>query len=481
MLPRDLGVAGLGAASASPRTKRRVWTAVGLLVALLVVGIALVNPTADVRQLPDGTFVSLAKVTFGKAHRMRLGNRWQDHLGVLLPDALATRLGSHYEKIASTRDRWLFWVSWTRPMNESYHEAALYDDHGCCLGWAGRCNSTMYRGASPWFEGFAFTPAPPSTRTAEVRLFPLQYERDREGRYLKPELARFTVANPAGRSRTERPADSFPVTHRLGEIQFTLLELWTGVSRPSGSIRAPEIYRDEGSKARVAIARGNQPARDWSPLGILEVRDENGNEVEGYYQAWNSSGDSPEYLLQGPPLCSEAVYRVRVGFEQTGGLPNDRVREARLPLPAASGTVLTNLELVFPAWKLQVRGLAGTNSPLPGATDADGNHILRGSTYSHALSVDLTPRAAAHPTNPTTGLVQDGESKVRLIEARDDQGREIGNPRTSRWNSAPTSVHYALEVPPGAKEMVLRFAEVRPVIAEYRVKPRRFKTESSSP
>ncbi|MCX6902783.1 MAG: hypothetical protein NTW03_04775 [Verrucomicrobia bacterium] len=461
------------------RTKLRpwMWAAAGFLPLLIVAAILFAKSTADVRKLSDGTFVSLAKVTVGRAHRMRLDNRWQSHLGALLPDALATKLGGHYERFSTARNRWVFWVSWTRPMDQNYHEAALYDEHGCFLGWTGRCHATSYQGASPWFEGFSFAPAPPNTKTAQIRLFPLQYERDRQGRYLKPELARFTMSNPSYSRRRETVAEAFPITHSLEDINFTVVEVWTGVSRPGSGIRAPEILQDEGSKARVGIARGGQPARHWAPLGILEVLDESGNTVEGYYQAWNSSSDAPEYLLQGPPLCSEAVYRVLVGFEQTGDLPEAQVREFRLPVPPASEALLTNLEAFFPEWRLQLRGVAGTNATLPGATDSDGKHLFRGASYTHAFSVDVDKREPVRPPPASTGRVRYGETRVRLLEVRDDQGREIRNPCTASWDPTPRNRHYALNVPPGAKEMILRFAELRPLMVEYRIQPKRFKAK----
>jgi hypothetical protein len=44
-------------------------------------------------RLPDGSELSLAKVTYGKTHEMVYGNRWRDYLYPVLPVSLRVKLG----------------------------------------------------------------------------------------------------------------------------------------------------------------------------------------------------------------------------------------------------------------------------------------------------------------------------------------------------------------------------------------------------
>jgi hypothetical protein len=461
------------------------WLLLAALGVALGIGLVLRRSAASVRQLPDGTSVTLAKVSFGKRHSMRRDNRWQDRLYPLLPEALARRLGCRYEKFETASDRWLFWAAWTVPFQNNHHVAFLYDEHGCFIGRSGHCSSVDYLGLSPWFEGFGLAPAHPNTRTAELRLFPLDYQRGVDGNYVqpyvRPELARFVVPNPAYRPHQPPAADPLPFTRKMGGLEFTILEFCTGVDRTGHPFRSPRIPEDAGSKARVIITENGQRTKNWVPTGILQVLDGNRTKVEGHYLAWNSSGDPPEYWLQGPPLCSEAIYRMQVGFEQAAGFAENLVCSFQLPVPPGGQLLLTNLEATLHGWHIQIEGVAGTNGTLPGILNREGTHLFRNTHYPYTLGLRLRPpRAPAAHAVPASGPGA-GESEISLVEARDDQGREIGLPRRASWNEAPESVFYGLNVPPGARSMTLRFAFVQPLLVEFNVKPTRFQPKLGAP
>lgn len=71
-----------------------------LVITLLVVVVAFGSVVALMRKqaaqtwrLPDGSELSLAKVTYGKTHEMRSGNGWRDYLYPVLPLKWRAKLG----------------------------------------------------------------------------------------------------------------------------------------------------------------------------------------------------------------------------------------------------------------------------------------------------------------------------------------------------------------------------------------------------
>src|SRR5258708_31807918 len=76
---------------------RRRWVlvvcAAGLLA--LLAGLILLNADSGIRQqkLPDGSVMVLQGVTYGRSHRLGVGNIFQRVGGKVLPDSLCRRLG----------------------------------------------------------------------------------------------------------------------------------------------------------------------------------------------------------------------------------------------------------------------------------------------------------------------------------------------------------------------------------------------------
>jgi hypothetical protein len=130
------------------------------------------KPAAQTWRLPDGSELSLAKVTYGKTHEMRSGNGWRDYLFPVLPASLRAKLGCNGVTLITgdpTVVVW-FWLKNQPPpgillsglpsTTRSYH-LVVVDENGEIGVGSGQFNSTPELELDNW----SF-----STRSKEIKI-----------------------------------------------------------------------------------------------------------------------------------------------------------------------------------------------------------------------------------------------------------------------------------------------------------------------
>src|ERR1043165_7070483 len=121
---------------------------------------------ANSRTLADGSVVRLKEVGFGRQLRIRTGNRWQDHLGMALPEAWADKFGAGQVLFGGSNklNIWLERKNFSKLQPDL--RGVMFDSHGCEFGFYGP--STSLGGEILAFE---FPEYPRREKTMGLRLY----------------------------------------------------------------------------------------------------------------------------------------------------------------------------------------------------------------------------------------------------------------------------------------------------------------------
>src|SRR5262245_20120758 len=114
-----------------PGGKRRFWILTAVCVAVFVALTLLVvfsgEDPVPTQRLADGTVVSIAKVSYGKTHRLVVGNLWQRAAVAVLPESMLRRfkLRSHLLTYTNATDTTVGFVQFHRP-NPGFAPGSYY-------------------------------------------------------------------------------------------------------------------------------------------------------------------------------------------------------------------------------------------------------------------------------------------------------------------------------------------------------------------
>ena len=236
------------------------------LGALLLLGLVFVKtrPTgsAPSTPLPDGSVVTLEKVTFGKNHVYTLEPEWRSALRARLPGFLSKFLGDPKFTARQTfpKDYLVIWLVRRGPPPVDLSSSPFWDhfetvdEHGCRFpiqSW-GNNGGRDFQLTGLYAENF---PRRGPSFTLNVY-----------GAGRAP-LASFQVPNPVAGPFPRWRAEELPITRKSGEFELTLADLKAHRS-PTG-----ECY----AAPRFEVRRNGAPDSEW---GRQEVRysDETGNE-----------------------------------------------------------------------------------------------------------------------------------------------------------------------------------------------------------
>ncbi len=441
-------------------------------------------PSRQTLTLPDGSQVTLLKVTQGTNHVCRYGNRWQDWLHPVLPRKLRTKFPRREMTFTSglgeTTVVWLRHDGATAPSWSSAFFLAAADENGLESALLQSANVTRTLTARPALVGPGQGPVQWTGGSAqisgwELKSFPRRagrfalcvYQRGAAGDVVR--LGEFHVRAPCAASLPSRTADAFPVTRQTNGLEISLTKLETGLTgKETGHGPAGEGAKSF-SRATFIIRENNVPTDKWSLCGIRASNAAGETRAAGSYGSRWERGEH-QVDFEGALWLEEAAWKLEAEFARTGGFPADELWPVGGVSVPKSGEllearVLTNLHHT----ELEFLGVSGPEAKLP--EDYAG----------------IRPHANLHvrTPHPMDGL------RLVLVEVRDDQGRKLAlrgsTSRSSmggRGNTPKEMLHgFAIEIPEDTRSLDLTFAATRVRSVEFLARPVMFeaKPETRNP
>jgi hypothetical protein len=443
------------------------------------------QPKPQTISLPDGSQLTLLKVTHGTNHVCRYGNRWQDLLYPILPQKLRTKFPPRVMTFPSgSGDTVMVWLrhdggatstSWPPPFylaaaDEKGLESGL--QHSASLTrtlntinpattppvGAAPVRVSLVGGSSSQISGWEQREYPRRAARFEIRVY-----QEEAGGKVRP-MGAFAVRNPRPGQVPNWTAETLPATRRTNELEITLTSLQTGLTgNETGQGPAGEGARSF-SRATFQLKENGARTEKWSVCGISasnaagEVRP--GGSYGSHWLRGEHKLDFPSALWP-----EEPAWKLLVDFARTEDFPSDDlwiIKDVKIPLRGElmEARAVTNLHHA----ELEFLGVSGAKAKLP-----DGYAGIRPNGNIHLR----TP-------HPMDGL------RIVLVEARDDQGRKLeakgSTARASmggRGNTPREMQHgFAVEIPRDAKSLDITFAVTRVRRIEFLAKPVMFESKS---
>jgi hypothetical protein len=435
------------------------------------------RPSPQTISLPDGSQLTLLKVTHGTNHVCRYGNRWQDLLHPILPQKLRVKFPPRQMTFTSGGgDTVMVWLrheggtattgGWPPPFF-----LAVADEHGLESRLLQSPNVTRSLNVQ---NPVATTPtgARPvrvqlvgsSTQMSgwELKFFPRRveqfglrvYRHEATGKVVR--VGEFHVRFPRSDNFPIWAAEPLPSTRRTNGLEISLTKLETGLTGKETGHRPAGEDAKSFSRATFTMKENGTPREKWSVCGIGASNAAGEVRPAGSYGSLWQRGEHKVNFEGG--LWLEETWKVNVDFARTGNFPSDElwfIKGVSVPKPGElmEARVVTNLHHA----ELQFLGVSGAKAVLQ--EDYAG----------------IQPHANIHVRmpHPMDGL------RLVLVEVRDDQGRKLATngstARTSmggRGNTPKEMLHgFAVEIPDDAKSLDITLAATRVRSVEFLAKP----------
>lgn len=434
--------------------------------------------------LPDGSQLTLVKVTHGTNHVCRYENRLQDWLQPILPQKLRTKYPPHEVTFTSgSSDTVVVWLRYEGegrmgdPLRRRGLLFAVADENGLESGLFRTANVTrdlpfqnkVHASGTP-VSGPSFTRPTIQIGGWELREFPRRgrrfaiwvYQQEFTEKVLR--IGAFTVRNPRPGNSLTWTAETLPATRRTNQLEISLTKLETGLTgQETGHGPAGEGAKSF-SRATFKLKENGAPTENWSLCGISSSNAAGEFRPGGSYSSrWQRGEHKVDF--EGGLWLEEPAWKINVDFARTGDFPSDElwsIKGVTVPLTGwlMENRIVTN---IFNE-ELEFVGVSGPKTYLP-----EGYTSLQ----PHATILVRT----AHPMHGV---------RIALVEVRDDQGRKLAtkgsSARTSmggRGNTPKEMLHgFAVEIPEDAKSLDITFAVTRVRSVEFLAKPVMFDSKS---
>lgn len=271
---------------------------IAILLAILV-AVFREEPMLSQR-MPDGTVVTIAKVSYGRVHRYRAGRFWERIAARVLPDALKKRLG--------VGDLRAWTIAFTNATDSTVVFIQSYKSNGFHPGPGSfgpflsgivvaddagnefRLSATedAFEGSNMFVDSYQ---VPLVSRAAQKFHLQLQQARwDADGDTNR--FAEFTLKNPASQSAPRWRAPPLPQTNTTENLTVELIELRSfpsEISRASSGRRGFDLSPELQTRARIRLFENGGQTDRWRVAGI-SVLDEDGNIYEAAVRRTASPG-----------------------------------------------------------------------------------------------------------------------------------------------------------------------------------------------
>lgn len=425
----------------NPPRRRLFWGSGVTSIVVLLTAVALFWRDAPVqtRDLPDGSKLELHAVTYGKLHRMRLGDGLRDRLGSVLPELWARNLGCPFIS-AGQSNMLTVWLIWRDFRASASLRMATFDAHGCEFGVTPVSAHQRVEPREALVVG-QFEVLPRRDETVGIRL----YEQRMNGPW--EAVGEFSVRNPDRRSFPQWQPEPLPLTKSAGAVSCTLVDMKAGVVAHSFPPRPKKPGEPAGTYLKFHLTEQGRPTTDWQILQVKEMSDAMGQVIgpRGWSGGATATGDS--VLVTAGVLCwNEAAWRISLEFFRAKNFPAADVWSvSAVPLPdddsMSSFEASTNLHGV----QLRLKGIVGKNCTTP-----KGRRVLSGSPVVYVTRSNLRP-------NQHLDLIRVSQ-----------QGKDVAV-RGSGGEGG--DYFYAIDPPKAATDLDLIFAVSETIEFEFQVAP----------
>ena len=356
----------------------------------------------------------LRGVTYGRAHRLAIGNLFQRSAARLLPEPLATRLGIRFLTHSNAVPSLVVWVehdrqTTTRRPKGGYLATPIIvaDDAGTEFEHHGSGFSSQ--GTNSQVEGFIFETFPSASRMVSICVRPFDY-----AAWTSYE-ARFRVPNPAFAPSLPAAPTSYPIRVTQDDLTF-VLKAFSPCVEP-GLSGGPSLHAKWMNTEYQILDRGN-PTNDWFAQDIL-VRSGTGG---GYSPSATSGsgGTTRTNLAFRGGLGTNLAWTLRYGLVRSAYASNELVTFERVPIPGRSDHQFAPASATLQGVTLILTG-------------------FRGASYVYA---GFSP--------------PDKDLRLQLLRIADDRGREGRVTVTGVQGGA--NYHFGVDLPPDATTADLTFA-----------------------
>ena len=260
--------------------------------ALFIAAVPPISPRSV--QLPDGTVVRLAGVTYGRVYRYVAEDGWRRVAGRILPEIYSRKLGIHVGSVTNATPT--VFVCLEAVKTNGYYRFQPYPDaHGLLVHSPHGMTREPSVGASvelyddtgnafslvespfiavglPHKLAAIFTLPLTSAKATRLELHVNQYHYSLKTNY----ASTFSTRNPAPQFKPGWPARPLPQTNSVDDLSFELLSLDPGGPHTFRTGWLLEGHTSTGTIARFRILQNGRPSTAWEVSGVT-VSDERGN------------------------------------------------------------------------------------------------------------------------------------------------------------------------------------------------------------
>jgi hypothetical protein len=406
-------------------------------------------------RLPDGSELALVKVTQGKKHEVRYGNRWQDYLSPVLPAAVQGRLGSKVASLTPANSNAIVLWLWRReiPFTKTPVDYFLtvVDTNGCES--AILYNSSCSYSTSPDSDlrGWELKNYPRRGAGMGIRI----YVKKTESQFVR--VAGFNIPDRSPMKTPVWPPESLPVTKRTNELEITLLSLETGLTAERAGLSSKIAGAKSFSQAVFSVVEDGKPALNWALAG-LKAGAPSGDEIEPGNSRISAGPGRQEFSFTGPLWLDEPAWKLKVELARSADYPAEELWIIKgVPVPKFGGVTEVNAKTNIYGAEIEFAGLSGSNARLP--PDWVGTRL----------------HATIHARSP----LPMSDTHLKLVEVRDDQKRKITQLEMSSTSSyagrgatlRETDYGFGVDLPADAKTLDITFAFTRSRFVEFLAKP----------
>ena len=457
---------------------KRIW--ILLIGTVLLIGLALTWRLGQQREtrtlrLPDGSQLTLLKVTYGTNHVCVYGSWWQNLRDSLLVRFKGATIPSRSASFTSTdtnsvmlwlrQDQTLPWQAWPpiyylAVADENDLESKLKQSANVSINLrAANAARSPPPGVTPGtgsglpslITGWELPQHPRRAKEFKIRL----YRGESNGNVVR--VGELTVRNPSSGKFPTWPAETLPAKRQMNNLEITLTKLETGLTgKEVGRAPAGEGAKSF-SRATFTVKENGAPTEKWSVCGIRlsnaagEVRP-----AGTYVSRWERA----EHIVnfEGGLWLEESAWKLEMAFARTGAFPPEErwlIKGVPVPRPGEliEMRVVTNRFNV----ELEFLGVSGPNAKM-----SEGYTAMQPYANIHVRS--------PHPLD---------DLRIVLVEVRDDRGASANLQGSSSTTSTggrgitPKEMLYGfgLDIPEDAKMLDVTLAATRIVSVEFLAKP----------